>query len=697
MAIRKDTNGAKPQSLVALVSPVTLAGNSNSPDALLRIVGIGASAGGLEAFERFFRACPVDTGMAFVLVSHLDPNHESLLTEILQRSTAMLVVEALDQIAIVSNHIYVIPPNCEMTIFQGVLQLSVPEQARGQRMPIDIFLRSLAEDQAENAIGIILSGTGTDGTAGLCAISDAGGICMVQDPSTAKYDGMPKSAITASHTTHILPVDKMPTMLLELTRQSVSRQRGGSITTEKAVSDLNQILLQLYNGTGHDFSLYKKSTIGRCIERRMVQHNIRDLGGYACYLKEHPLEVQRLFKQLLINVTSFFRNPEAFVALKREILPQLLADKPTNYVLRVWVAACATGEEAYSIAMLLREFMDESHKEFGIQIYATDINNDAIDVARTGSYPLSIVQDVTSERLHRFFIKDDAGYKVKKDIRDMVVFAVQSAIKHPPFAELDLFSCRNLLIYLEQEQQNRLISTFHHALKPGGVLFLSPSENITNRSKLFSVLNHKWKLYQVNHTAAVSHTTLSESFSRINSVSRIPDMGVISETKADNIANLSKRILLRSYAPASVTTDIKGKILYTYGDTGKYLRPPSGTATNNVIEMAHEGLQLELRAALLNAAAENVPTLNRVVSVKTNDGFSPVSFSVRLLPSYSASEIAGESLLLMSFQETAELGTKQGRGKRSAALAEAGLVERLEHVLAYIPERVYKPPSKSSR
>lgn len=453
------------------------------------------------------------------------------------------------------------------------------------------------------------------------------------------------------------------------------------------MSDLNQILLQLYNGTGHDFSLYKKSTIGRRIERRMMQHNIRDLGGYACYLKEHPLEVQRLFKQLLINVTSFFRNPEAFVALKREVLPKLLADKPTDYVLRVWVAACSTGEEAYSIAMLLREFMDESHKEFGIQIYATDINNDAIDVARTGSYPLSIVQDVTSERLHRFFIKDDddAGYKVKKDIRDMVVFAVQSVIKHPPFAELDLFSCRNLLIYLGQEQQNRLITTFHHALKPGGVLFLSPSENIANRSNLFSVLNHKWKLYQVNHTATVS-PTLSKSFSRMNNVGRIPDMGMISETKADNIANLSKRILLRSYAPASVTTDIKGNILYMYGDTGKYLRPPSATAINNVIEMAHEGLQLELRAALLNAVTENEPTLNRVVSVKTNDGFSQVSFSARLLPGHPASEIAGESLLLISFQETAGSGTKQGRGQRSAALAEAELVGRLEHVLAYTRE-----------
>ncbi|MEI8029605.1 MAG: chemotaxis protein CheB, partial [Comamonadaceae bacterium] len=446
------------------------------------IVGIGASAGGLEAFEAFFRACPVDSGLAFVLVPHLDPGHESLLTEILQRSTSMPVVQAIDQVAVAPNHVYVIPPNREMAILSGVLQLSVPEQVRGQRMPIDGFLRSLAEDQAERAIGIILSGTATDGTLGLRAILGAGGVCMVQEPATAKYDGMPQSAINAGYATHILPVEQMPVMLLEMTRQAVYRQRVPSVVTEKVQSGLNQILLQLRASTGHDFSLYKKSTIGRRIQRRMAQHAIEDEKVYARLLKENPAETQLLFRELLINVTSFFRDPEAFVALKGTILPTLLQGKPPGYDFRVWVAGCASGEEAYSIAIVLLELLEETRarheQELSIQIYATDLDDEAIATARAGRYPPNIAQDVTPERLRRFFTKDDAGYKVKKDIRDLVVFAVQNVIKDPPFTKLDLLSCRNLMIYLEPELQNRLIPNFHYALRPNGVLFLSTSESI---------------------------------------------------------------------------------------------------------------------------------------------------------------------------------------------------------------------------
>src|SRR5450759_172515 len=533
------------QSPASLLSPVASA--ENAPDAALPIVGIGASAGGLEAFEQFFRACPADSGMAFVLVPHLDPGHESLLTEILQRATAMPVVEALDQVAVASNHVYIIPPNREMAILDGVLQLSLPEQARGLRKPINAFLHSLAEDQADDAIGVILSGTATDGTLGLRDILGAGGVCMVQEPSTAKYDGMPQSAIAAGYATHILPVEKMPAMLLELTRQSVFRQKVPRILPAAAVSSLNQILLQVRNSTGHDFSLYKKSTIGRRVERRMARNNIEDLAVYARYLKEHPPEVKALFKELLINVTSFFRDPEAFVALKQEILPQLLADKPEDYVFRVWVAGCASGEEAYSIAMLLREFMDETENEFRVQIYATDLDEDAIAAARSGSYPPNITQDVTPERLRRFFTKDDAGYKVKKNIREMVVFAVQSVIKDPPFTRLDLLSCRNLMIFLEPEQQNRLVPNFHYALKPGGVLFLSSSESITNHPELFSALNRKWKFYRASHAVAATPAPRFGRSPLMDKVSKAPDKVVISKAKTSNIADLGNRILLQSY------------------------------------------------------------------------------------------------------------------------------------------------------
>ncbi len=679
---------------IAKNAPARLAEVPKMATTAFPIVGIGASAGGLEAFEAFFRACPADTGMAFVLVPHLDPGHASLLTEILQRSTAMPVVEAMDQVAVESNHVYVIPPNREMAILHGVLQLSVPEQARGQRMPIDAFLRSLAEDQAESAVGIILSGTATDGTLGLRAILGAGGVCMVQEPSTAKYDGMPQSAIAAGYATHILPVENMPAMLIELTRQSVYRQKQAPITSGKAVSGLNQILLQVRSGTGHDFSLYKKSTIGRRIERRMAQHNIEDLTVYARYLKEHPAEVQTLFKELLINVTSFFRDPEAFVALKQEILPKMLADKPEGYVFRVWVAGCATGEEAYSIAMLLREHMDENHREFGVQIYATDLDDDAIAVARSGNYPPNVAQDITPERLRRFFIKDQdssGGYKVKKDIREMVVFAVQNVIKDPPFTKLDLLSCRNLLIYLAPEQQSRLIINFHYALKPGGVLFLSNSESITDNPELFPALNRKWKFYRASHTAVATHSPLSVTSPRPDTGAKAPDRAAVGRAKADNIADLSTRMLLQSYAPASVTTDLKGNILYVHGETGRYLRPAPGPVTNNVVEMAREGLQLDLRTALLNAATQAAPTLNQQVAVKTNGGFSTVSFSVRLLPESAVDASAREHLLLVSFQDVAESGkpaAKRRRGSRATVPDEAARIEQLERELAYAKENL---------
>jgi two-component system CheB/CheR fusion protein len=398
---------------------IKTAASPETPDtrtAAFPIVGIGASAGGLEAFEQFFRHLPPECGMAFVLVPHLDPSHASLLSEILQRTTAMPVVEATDQMVLTPDRVHVIPPNRDMAIFHGTLQLSVPELPRGQRMPIDAFLRSLAEDQGERAIGIILSGTGTDGTLGLRAILGAGGITLAQEPATAKYDGMPVSAIQAGYATHVLPVEKMPAILLADMHAMVVQHEAPPAPT--AASGMKRILMLLRSTTGHDFSQYKKSTIGRRIERRMSQHNIGDIEIYARYLKEHPAEVQILFRELLINVTSFFRDPEAFVSLKEDILPHLLAGKPEDYIFRAWVAGCATGEEAYSIAMLLREYMDETRQEFKIQLYSTDLDDDAIAVARAGIYPPNIAQDIHPERLRRFFSKEDAGYRVKKDIRE---------------------------------------------------------------------------------------------------------------------------------------------------------------------------------------------------------------------------------------------------------------------------------------
>ncbi|MDP3087915.1 MAG: chemotaxis protein CheB [Methylotenera sp.] len=462
-------------------TPVKVMANETAHAVHFPIVGIGASAGGLEAFETFFKACPADTGMAFVLVPHLSPDHHSMLTEILQRSTAMLVLEALDQVQVKANHVYIIPPNRDMVMLGGALQLSQPDAARGLRLPIDRFFFSLAEDQAERAIGIVLSGTASDGMLGLRAILGVGGVCMAQEPSTAKYGSMPQSAINAGYTTHILNVEAMPAMLQQLALQSCYRIKVPALLTGDKESGLKQILLHIRSSIGHDFSSYKKSTICRRIERRMVLQGIEDMLVYARFLKQNPRELSTLFKELLINVSSFFRDAEAFMILKQDILPDLLAGKPDDYILRVWVAGCSNGEEAYSIAMIIRELMDEANKDFKkdfprdlkVQIYATDLDDDSISNARIGKYPPSITHDVTPERMQRFFTQDENGYKIKKDLREMVVFAVQSVIKDPPFTKLDLLSCRNLLIYLEVEQQTLLFANFHYALKPGGVLFLS--------------------------------------------------------------------------------------------------------------------------------------------------------------------------------------------------------------------------------
>lgn len=655
------------------------------------IVGVGASAGGLEAFEQLFRNIPPDSGMAFVLVSHLDPDHASMLTEILQRSTDMPVIEAQDQMKVAPNRVYAIPPNRDMVIFNGALQLSAPDMPRGQRMVIDAFMRSLAEDQSERAVGIILSGTGTDGTLGLRAILGAGGISLVQEPASAKYDGMPASAIGAGYATHILPPEKMPQVLLAAIHHQACRpQPAPSDATPSPASGMNRILLQLRSATGHDFSLYKKSTIGRRIERRMSQHDIGDAEVYARYLKEHPAELQVLFKELLINVTSFFRDPEAFNVLRSDILPQLLADKPDGYVFRVWVAGCASGEEAYSIAILLRELMDETSQQLNIQIYATDLDDDAIAKARTGSYPPNITQDVTPDRLRRYFVKDDAGYRVKKEIREMVVFAIQNIIKDPPFTRLDLLICRNLMIYLEPELQNRLIATFHYALKPDGVLLLSPSESIGNHTSLFAPLNRKWKLYRAIHSAVSPRVAPSAGLNwTAGKVGKAPEE-VVTKAKETCFAELAKHFLLQSYAPASVVTDLRGNILYVHGDTGKYLRPAPGQATLNVVDMAREGLQPELRTALHHAASQGTPTLGRELSVRINGGFQNASFSVRPLPRTDA----GEDLLLVSFQDLPDTASdktapaRSARGKRLSGSLAAERIAELELELAYTRENL---------
>jgi two-component system, chemotaxis family, CheB/CheR fusion protein len=648
------------------------------------LIGIGASAGGLEAFEIFFKNVPADSGMAFVLVSHLDPSHASMLTEILQRITAIKVVEAGDQMAVAPDHVYIIPPNREMTIFHGVLQLSVPGQQRGLRMPIDTFLRSLAEDVGEKTIAVILSGTGTDGTLGLRAVQGAGGVSFVQDPATAKYDGMPTSAIQSGLATYILPADKMFGEIAAYVRNYISRKIPLPLPAPEGKQPYAKILMLLRTKTRHDFSLYKLNTIRRRIERRMDVHNLTDPGAYARYLAENPAEVHVLFKELLINVTSFFRDPEAFEVLKSDIIPGLLENKPEDYVFRVWVAGCATGEEAYSIAMIFRECIDAARHSFRVQIYATDIDDDAIAVARVGFYPENIAIDVHADRLRRFFVKEETGFRIKKEIREMVIFAVQDVIRDPPFTRLDLLSCRNLLIYFEPELQNRLIPMFHYALNPTGVLFLSPSESIGKFTDLFSARNRKWKFYTTRPSSATARATGDYSLTAA-SVAVKGAVEIPVKPRETNFVELTRGILLQSYAPPSVITDEEGNTLFVHGDTGKFLRPAPGAASLNIIEMAREGLQLELRKAIRSAVKQKTHVTISNLPVRTNGGMHPVDIIVRPLPDPGAAR----NLLIVSFQDA-------GYNVKEKALpvavtdrkGQTGRVHDLEQELQYTKEHL---------
>ena len=477
------------------------------------IVGMGASAGGLEAFTSFFNNMPADSHMAFILVVHLDPGHASMMPELLKRHTNMDVIEAQDGMTVVPDRVYVIPPNKDMSIFGRVLQIAAPAEMRGLRMPIDSFFRSLAEDQGEKAISIILSGTGSDGTLGMRAIHGAGGMCMVQDPETARYDGMPRSAIITGLADYVVPVEKMPEQLQAYVRQYYPKKPGKILYLgDTSLTAIQKILAILRTKTGHDFSHYKKTTILRRIERRMSIHQVADAAAYAQFIQEHPEEIQVLFKELLIRVTSFFRDPEAFDTLEKKMLPDLIEKMTETDTIRVWVPGCGTGEEAYSIAILLRECMQEAKSDFKVQIFGTDIDEDSIAQARTGLYPANISLDVSAQRLKRYFVKEETGFRIRSEIREWMVFAVQNVISDAPFTKLDLVSCRNLMIYLDLELQSKIIPMFHYSLKPGGVLFLGSSETVGTFGELFSTLDRKWKIFRRTEAPSPYHAGVFTGF-----------------------------------------------------------------------------------------------------------------------------------------------------------------------------------------
>ena len=649
-------------------------------DQFFPIVGMGASAGGLEAFEQFFSKMSSESGLAFVLIPHLDPTHASMMTELLRRVTKMEVTEARDGMKVKPDHVYVIPPNKEMSIFHGTLNLEAPKMAHGLRMPIDAFFRSLAEDQGETAIGIILSGTGTDGTLGLRAIHGQGGMVMIQDPKTAKYAGMPASAVQTGLVDYVLPAEKMPSELITYVKRFARKEKMP--VSEKREYSLRKILALIRSRTGHDFSLYKKTTLNRRIEKRMNVHNVDEVTAYLRYLQEHPDEVQLLFKDLVIGVTQFFRDSEAFEVLRHKIIPKYLEHKPEGYAFRAWVPGCGTGEEAFSIAIVLMECIEEMKCDIKVQIFGTDIDEDAISHARGGVYSSNIAADVNAERLRRFFTKEDSNYRVKKEIREMVVFAVQDIVTDPPFTKLDLLSCRNLLIYLEPDLQNRLLPLFHYSLKPEGALFLGTSETIGKFVDLFEVSDKKWKFFKSKKVVAALQ---EEVWTTLPWTHAYTMKGEVEERKPKqvDVATIAQSTLLETFVPPSVIVNEKGDILYIHGQTGKYLEPAPGHASLNILDMAREGIKYELRSGIHYVVTKMKERRYHDLRVKTNGGHQPVNLAIK--PLARPKEVQG--LVLVTFEEIPPEKPKPEQKKEKAPRRQDdGRSLELEQELAYTRE-----------
>ena len=627
------------------------------------IIGIGASAGGLEALELFVSNVPKDSGLALVVVQHLDPTHKGIMPELLQRTTSMKVVQVKDGTKVKPECVYVIPPNKSMSILHGVLHLMPPVAPRGLRLPIDLFFRSLALDQVERSVGVILSGMGSDGTLGLRAIKEKAGIVLVQDPETAKFDGMPRSAIDAGLADIVAPVEELPAKIIAYLKRAPLIAKAELVLQDKTQSALSKAIILLRAQTGHDFSHYKRNTLYRRIERRMGLHQIDKITAYIRYLQENSQELDLLFKELLIGVTSFFRDPAAWVQLRDNAIPQLLSAHSSGQTLRAWVTGCSSGEEAYSLAMVFKEAV-EDYKPKGhhtLQIFATDLDHDAIDRARQGLYPESIKADVSLQRLTRFFAKEEGGYRVKKEIREMVIFAQQNLIMDPPFTKLDILTCRNLLIYLSPEVQQKLMPLFHYNLKPGGILFLGSSETVGRFTHLFSPLSAKSRLFK--RSESVSNSEPVEFPSSFSSPAALPTEQRTVAKPTATLQSLADRLVLDHYAPPSVLVSDKGDIFYISGHTGKYLEPAAGKANWNVFAMAREGLRFELTNGFQQALRTNQPV--HLHGLKCIASSSPQLVDVTIQTLHQTGPLEGMVMIVFT-DVIAALTTKPTRRSRKA-------------------------------
>jgi two-component system CheB/CheR fusion protein len=670
------------------------------------IVAIGASAGGIEAFTELMSALPADTGMAFVLIQHLDPNHRSLLTELISKKTSMSAKEVTNGMTIEPNHVYVIPPNAIMSISNQTLQLGPREESRMAQMPIDHFMRALAEDQGNRAIGVILSGTGSDGTLGMAEIQAQGGVTFAQDNGSAKHDGMPRSVVAAGFVDRVLPPKGIARELARITRHPFVVKDNKSGTAEPVPSDqtvLGLIFQVLRKSTGVDFTHYRQTTIMRRIQRRMVVHRLEKLDDYVKYLHTNPAEIKSLYQDVLINVTSFFRNVRVFEALSSHVLPNIITNRLPGAGIRVWTPGCASGEETYSIAIALLESLGDMTGQFPIQLFGTDVSETSIAKARTGLYPDNIQADVSAERLRRYFAKVEGGYRISKSIRDICIFAQHNLLNDPPFSQMDLICCRNVLIYLEPVLQNRVISLFHYASRPRGYLVLGASEGLGSSTNLFAVEDRTSKIFSKKSSAARQAmvfalnqpTEHSENSSFRASVKQPDPNWSYSEAQKE-----FDRKLLTQYAPATVFINEDMEIIHTRGNVDRYLKLSPGRASLSVLKMAREGLLLDLRNSIGKARKEHIAVRKQGIRIKNGTGNEYpggegkqktdvtrwVSFDVVPISIGSLNE----SYFMIMFQEepadeTIATGSRRSRNASASEVSSRG-VAKLEKELAATKE-----------
>ncbi len=570
------------------------------------VVGMGASAGGIEAFSQFFDAMPDDSGAAFVVVLHLDPTRESQMAKVLAAHTKMAVMQVQDQMPILPNHVYVIAPDRDLSVVEGVLHLTKPAEKRGHRHPVDVLFRSLAADQGERVIAVVLSGTGSNGTDGLKEVRAAGGLILVQDPQTAKFEGMPRSAIAAGMADHILAPDAMPAVLGSYFRNEyIAEPYGGEAQDSEAQPLIDQILTALRTRTGHNFGSYRRSTLQRRIQRRLGLRNIATLDAYLVELRSDPAEAAMLIKDLLINVTSFFRDAEAWRTLSDLVIAPLVAARETGSSIRAWVPGCSTGEEAYTLAMLIAEQATLAGKAFDVKIFATDARDDNLNIARDGVYPIAAITGLDTTRQRRFFDASDATYRVKKDLRATVIFAPQDLLRDPPFSHLDLITCRNLLIYLQPEAQQSIIALFHFALEKGGALLLGNTETLGRHSGAFELLSKKWRIYRLLGATRLDIVNFPILRGQQTPAKALPDLrSPALPSQAMPMADLARHALLERFAPAAVLIDAAARVVYFHGSTGAFLEQPTGEPSNDLFAMARGGLEVKLRSAVRKARSD---------------------------------------------------------------------------------------------